>query len=58
MQQTLYVTIKVVVETTEEMDIEQLIDNFQNDCDYNIIGSEDIVVKETQYLETSCNYGT
>lgn len=53
MQQTLYVTIKVVVETTEEINIENLIDKFEQECDYNIIGTDNIVVKETEYLETS-----
>lgn len=56
MQTTLYVTIKVVVETAEEMEIDKLIDKFEQECDYNIIGTDDIVVKETQYLETSTKY--
>ena len=53
MQQTLYVTIKVVVETTEEMEIVQLIDEYETECDYNIIGCEGIKVINTEYLETS-----
>ena len=53
MQQTLYVTIKVVVETAKEMEISQLIDEFEQECDYNIIGCEGIKVINTEYLETS-----
>ena len=56
MEQTLYVTIKVVVETTEEMEIDQLIDRFEQECDYNIIGCDNIKVVNTEYLETSTQY--
>jgi len=53
METTLYVKIKVVVETAEEMEMGQLIDEFERECDYNIIGCDGIKVIGTEYLETS-----
>lgn len=55
METTLYLTIKVVVETAEEMEVQDLIEKFESDCDYNIIGTDDIKVVSTEYLETSVN---
>lgn len=56
MEITLYLTIKVVVETAEEMEIQDLIEKFESDCDYNIIGCDDIKVVRTEYLETNTQY--
>lgn len=53
METTLYITIKAVVKATEEMNVQTLIDKFEQECDYNIIGCDDIKVVSTEYLETN-----
>lgn len=52
----LYMKIYVKVRTKKEMTTEELIDEFESDCNYNIIGTDNIVVTNTEYLETEINY--
>jgi hypothetical protein len=53
MEQGLYIKLYVKVRTEKEMSTEELIDAFEQNCDYNIIGTDDIVVTATEYLETT-----
>lgn len=50
-----YVNLYVKVKVKGEMSVEEAIDKFEQECDYNIIGTDDIVVMETEYLETKLN---
>ena len=51
----LYIRIKVKLKTNQNMTFEELIDRFEQECDYNIIGTDEIKVVETAYLETNIN---
>ena len=54
-EQGLYIKLYVKVRTKTQMTTEELIDKFEQECDYNIIGTDDIVVTDMQYLETTIN---
>lgn len=52
----MFVKLYVKVRAKKEMTTEELVDKFEQECDYNIIGTDDIVVIGTEYLETEINY--
>ena len=51
----LYVKLYVKVRVKKEMSTQEIVDEFEQNCDYNISGTENLVVINTEYLETTLN---
>ncbi len=51
----MFIKLYVKVRAKKEMTTEELVDKFESECDYNIIGCDDIVVISTEYIETEIN---
>lgn len=51
---TFYITTKVEVET--DLRIQDAIDEFQSETDYNFDSTENVTVLHTEYLDTNTQY--
>lgn len=48
---THYITVTVQIKVQSNLSIEDIIDQFGNDTDYNFTDTEDVEVMETEILE-------